>query len=366
MAEPILDLHPVRPVDRPRELPAEVVAAREEGGHARGVVLVDDQLDAVDVRQAGHEVGGVPHQGDGHVRLVAVEHPGAGADHRLRLLEVAELLDALAGDDAARHRARHHVQEPREGLREREPDRVAVHRLDLGDRAVHRGVAAGLGEHPLERVLHVLGGELPSVDRRLGVEAHAPPQLEDVGGVARLRPRLGQVALEDQRAGAHARAGPMLQEPAVGEGDHHVGLVGVHHALIEVRRIPGPDGQGTAALGGLGGYARGRGGQSRGGGGGGEELTAREHGGSLLGASLRAAPDAPSDRAASSSAIGGAARRAAPIPGQIARPQEHEGHLPQQRDHRDVQEGEPQPMGDMPPLRSRIHPITIGPTAPPA
>ena len=73
----------------------------EERGHARGIVLVDDDLDAVDVGQAGHEVARVAHQRQPDVRPVAVEHPGAGADDRLGLLEVAELLDALLGDDGA-------------------------------------------------------------------------------------------------------------------------------------------------------------------------------------------------------------------------------------------------------------------------
>src|SRR6266436_5147576 len=127
----------------------------EGNSTVRRVVLVDEQLDPVDVWQPGHEVAGVADHGERHVRPVALEHPRPGADHRLRLLEVAPLLHALAGHDAARHRARHHVEEPGEGLGEREPHRVAVDRLDLRDRAVHRRVAARLGQHALEGELHV-------------------------------------------------------------------------------------------------------------------------------------------------------------------------------------------------------------------
>ena len=193
------DLHPVRPVDRARKLPAEIVLAAEERGDAGGIVLVDEHLHPVDIRQAGDEVGGIAHQGDRDVRLVAVEHPRAGADHRLRLLQVAELLDALLGDDGARHRVGDHVEEPGEGLLQREPHRVLVDRLDLRDGAVHRHVDAALvGQDALVRVADVLRRQLAAVDRRLGVKAHALLELEDVAScrssaarTPRGRPRSG-------------------------------------------------------------------------------------------------------------------------------------------------------------------------------
>jgi len=49
LLERVPDLDPVDAVDRPRGFPAEVVLARDEGGHARGIVLVHGRLDLVDV-----------------------------------------------------------------------------------------------------------------------------------------------------------------------------------------------------------------------------------------------------------------------------------------------------------------------------
>src|SRR5207249_3824648 len=76
------------------DLGTEFVLAGEERGDARGLVLIDEHLDAVDVRQARDEVIRIPHEGHAHVRPVALEHPRPRADHGLRLLQVAELLDA--------------------------------------------------------------------------------------------------------------------------------------------------------------------------------------------------------------------------------------------------------------------------------
>src|SRR5438093_10309293 len=140
LQECVLDLDPVGAVDGAGKLPAEVVLPAEEGGHPGGVVLVDDELDAVDIGKAGHEVARIADERDPNVRPVAVAHPGPGADHRLRLLEIAELLDAFPGDDGDGHRVGEHVEEPRRRFLEEKPDRVLVGRLDLVDRAQHLGV----------------------------------------------------------------------------------------------------------------------------------------------------------------------------------------------------------------------------------
>ena len=70
-------------VDRARELPADVVLAGEECGHARGIVLVHEDLDPVDVGQAGHEVARVAHERHADIGPIRIEHPGPGADGRL-------------------------------------------------------------------------------------------------------------------------------------------------------------------------------------------------------------------------------------------------------------------------------------------
>jgi hypothetical protein len=75
-----------------------------------------DHLDAVDVRQTGLVVLRMPHEREADVRAVAVQHPRAGADDGLGLLEIAELFDRLAGHDGHRHRVGEHLEETRRSL----------------------------------------------------------------------------------------------------------------------------------------------------------------------------------------------------------------------------------------------------------
>jgi len=116
------------------------------------------------------------------VGTIALEHPGTGADGGFPLLEVPELLDALAGDDGARHGVGHDIGKPCVGLTERDLDGVAVHRLG----AVHHREQVALrialdGAETLEAVDHVLRGQLSAVDGRLGMPPHALAQLEEIG-----------------------------------------------------------------------------------------------------------------------------------------------------------------------------------------
>ena len=253
LLERVLDVHPVDPVDDAHELPAEVVLAREEGGHARGIVLVDHELHAVDVGQAGHEVAGMPDHGHAEVRPVAVEHPGAGADGRLGLLQIAELLHALAGDDGHGVRIGDHVEEPHEGLLQSEPHGVFVDRLDLVERREHVGIGIALdGPEALDAVHDVVGGQLASVHRRLRMPPDARPQLEDVRRLVGLGPRLGDVALDGEDPGRHRRPRLVLEEPAMGERVGDVGLVGDREMRVEVRRVPGANSDDAAPFRSLG------------------------------------------------------------------------------------------------------------------
>ncbi len=265
LLEGVLDLDPVRPVDRAGELPAEVVLAGEERRHTGGVVLVDEGLDAVDVRQAREEVVGVAHQRVPDVGAVAVEHVGASPDHGLGLLQIAELLDALACDDRHRHRVGDYVEEPDERLLEHESYRIPVERLDLVHVLEHVGVGVALdGPEAFDRVNDVVRGQLAAVDGWLVVPPDAPAELEHVGRLVGLLPGLGEVALDGEGAGLDARAGLVLQEAAVGERERDVGLEGDREHVIEVGRIPRPERKRPPALGRLGarpGRADGRSGQ---------------------------------------------------------------------------------------------------------
>src|SRR2546428_6726779 len=249
LLERVLDLDPVGAVDRAGELPAEVVFPAEKSGQARCVVLVDDQLDTVDVGQAGHEVAGMAHERHPDVRSIAVQHPGTGPDHRLGFSEVTELVDAFLGHDGDRHRVGQRVEEPGEGLLERELDRVLVRRLDLVDRLQHLRVGVALRrEEALHAVADVLGRQLAAVHGRLGVPADTAPELEDVRREARLAPRLRDITLDREDAGRHGWAGLVAKQPAMGEGEDDLTLVreATGAVEVEVRRIPGPNPERTA------------------------------------------------------------------------------------------------------------------------
>jgi hypothetical protein len=237
----LVDLQPLRPGHEPRVLRrlqarlallghlqvdpshhllilgAEVGPAGQERGEARRRVLVDEHLDTVGVGQAGHEVVRVSDEDHLDVRLPPLEHPGPGAHHRVDLLEVAELLDALLGDDPGRGRGQH-VEEPAVRLLQDEPDRVLVEDLDPVHRLERRTVGVALDrQEPVIGVLDVVGGQLASVHRRLRMPADPLPQLEDVGRLVRLRPRLGQVRFDRVGHGLDRRARLHLEQAAVDE-----------------------------------------------------------------------------------------------------------------------------------------------------
>jgi len=204
-------------------------------------------LDPLDVGQAGQEIARVPHEGEAHVGPVAVEHPRSAAHRGLRLLEIAELLDALAGHDRDGVGVREHVEEPDVELLQGEAHGVLVERLHPVERGEHVGVGVALDRaEPLHRVHHVVGGQLAAVDRRLVLPAHAAAELEDVGGLVRLGPGFGQVALDREGAGGYRGAGLVLEEAAVGERVGDVGLVGNGQVGIPVRRVPEAEAQGAA------------------------------------------------------------------------------------------------------------------------
>src|SRR4030095_5306614 len=104
----------------------------------------------------------------------------------------------------------------------------------------------------LEAVDYVLGRQLPAVDGRLGMPPHALAQLEEIRGLVRLRPRFREIALQEEGSGLHSRPRSMLQETAVGEAVHDLGLEGDDEVRVEVRRIPHSNGEDAATLGSLG------------------------------------------------------------------------------------------------------------------
>src|SRR5215813_7811742 len=160
-----------------------------------------------------------------------------------------------------------------------------VDRLDAIHRFQHvRHRIALHREEPLHAVAHVLGGERAAIDRRLGMPAHAPPQLEDVRRVVRLTPRLGEVALDLEGGRHYAWTGLVLDQPAVRERARNLDPIGRLKHGVEHRGVPAPEGQNPAALRRLRARQGRRDGSSRQGyASEGQELTTREAHGDLLG-----------------------------------------------------------------------------------
>ena len=183
------------------------------------------------------------------VRPVAVEHPGARHDRRLRFFEISELLHRLVRDDGHGHRCGEDVEKPGEGLLQHELHRVPIDHLHTLHRLQHVGHRIALHrEKPLYAVPHIVGRELAPVDGRSWMPAHTPAQLEDIRRVVRLAPRFGEVAFDRKCRGRDARPCLMLDQPAVRECDWNLDAIGGLEHRVEHRRVPPADGQGAAAL----------------------------------------------------------------------------------------------------------------------
>jgi hypothetical protein len=219
----------------------QVVFAGEEPGGGPGVVLVQDELDPVDVREPGTEIVGMASEGDANAPAMVFELPRPGAHQRLGLLEIAERLDALPRDDRQHHRGGDHLGEPAQRCLEDQRDRVSIDDLDpLEARQDRLGRPPGCLQGSAKAEGDVLRGQLAPVHGRPVVPAHAPPQSEPIGGLAQLGPRLRQIALDHEGPGGQTRIRPMPEQAAMGERVDDVGLVRVEPLEIEVRRVPGP------------------------------------------------------------------------------------------------------------------------------
>jgi hypothetical protein len=122
---------------------------------------VGNDLDghAVEVGQSSHVVVRVALEDGSHPLLIGLEHEGAGADDRVRMIEVPELLLRLAREDGAGGRIRQVVHERRVRFAQGDPHGMAVDHFDGLD-GVEADADGRLGPEALERVLHIIGGHL--------------------------------------------------------------------------------------------------------------------------------------------------------------------------------------------------------------
>ncbi len=221
---------------------------REPGGGLGG----DLDHHAVQVGQPFHVVVRVSLEGDLHALLVGLEHERPGPDHRLRAIEVLELLLDFPREDRHVGRGGEVVQERRERLLQRDPQGVAVDDVDRLDDLEARA-ECGLGHEALDRVLRVLGGDLAPVDRRLVVELDALPERELDDRGALVLPLLGEIGDDREVGGGRlfctVRVAHELAVDHVGPGVRQEADTLVR---VQARRLPIRDPDDAAALGLLG------------------------------------------------------------------------------------------------------------------
>jgi hypothetical protein len=223
--------------------------ARPQHGHAGGRVGRDLDDDAVEIREALHEVARVLLEDDADALLVRLEHEGTGPDDGVGMVEVLELLLGLAGQDHAERGVGEMVQEGRVRLLERDAHGMAVDDLDPGHRLEAR-VEARLGREPIEGILHVLRRHLAAVHGRLVVELDALAQGERVDlAVLGDRPLLGEVG-QDREIRRVLLLGTVgeAHELAVAETDVGVRQKADRQVGIEARCLPLGDAEDAAPL----------------------------------------------------------------------------------------------------------------------
>ena len=213
-------------------------------------VVHDQPLDPIHIRLALAEVVRVALEDRLHVRLVALQEEGPGADGRLGFLQVAVFLHHFRGDDPHAHRVGQHVEQPDEGLFEEELHRIAVHHLH----PVHglQQLAVGIAlfrQEAVEGEFDILGHQLAAVDGRLVVPFDPLAQMEDIGRVVRLFPAFGQIGLDDEGARRHVRADFMPHELAVDEAQRVCVLKLSVRCGSKCGGIPAAHAQDAAALG---------------------------------------------------------------------------------------------------------------------
>ena len=194
------------------------------------------------MRQARAEVVRVALEYCLHIRLIALQQEGPGADGALDFLQVAVLLHYFGGDDPHAHGVGEDVEQPDERLFEEELHRVAVH---------HLHTLQGLQQLPLritflrqkavEGKFHIRGHQLAAVDWWLIMPADAFSQMKEIGRVVRRFPAFGEIRLDDEGAWLHVCADFMPQELTVDEAQRGIGLEVARELRIKVHGIPPPD-----------------------------------------------------------------------------------------------------------------------------
>jgi len=180
----------------------------------RGRFVVQDQpLHPIHIRQAGAEVRRVAPEDDFHVRLIALQQKGAGADGGFYRLQIAIFLDHFRSDDPHADGAGQEIEQPDERLVEEELHGIAVHHLH----PVHglQQLALGItlyGQKAVKGKFDILGHQLTPVDGRLIMPLDTLAEMEDRGRVVRRFPAFGQIGLDDEGTRRHVRADFMPQE----------------------------------------------------------------------------------------------------------------------------------------------------------
>ena len=131
----------------PIDLRAKVELAGAIHGQAGRFVRDDQPVHPIDIRLALTEVLRMPLEDRLHVRLIALQDEGAGADGGLRFFQISMLLHQFRSDDPHGPGVGQRIDQPDEGLFEQKLHGVAVHHLDPVQRLQHIAVGIPLFCH---------------------------------------------------------------------------------------------------------------------------------------------------------------------------------------------------------------------------
>ena len=125
------------------------------------------------------------------VRLVTLQDERAGADGGLRLLQVAELLYHLRGDDPSAPGVRQRIDQPDVGLLQQKLHGIAVHHLDPVYKVQDITVRIPpLSQEAVIGKFDILGHQLAAVDGRLVVPFNPMAEVEHIRRIVQLLPAL--------------------------------------------------------------------------------------------------------------------------------------------------------------------------------
>ena len=235
--------------DGPPALWAAVELPRAVHGQPRRRVVEDQPFHPVHPGQVLDEVVRVASEDGLHVRFVALQEEGTGADGALGFLQVAVVLDDFRGDDPHALVMGEEVEEPDERFFQEETHGIAIDDLNPVHRVEQIAVSIPLfRQEAIEAEFHILRHQLTPVEGRLVLPLHPVAEMEDNGRVVQSFPVFGHIRINDQGARRNPSPDSIPHQLAVDKAQRRMGLEVAAQMRVKMRRVLAADTEDTAAL----------------------------------------------------------------------------------------------------------------------